>query len=113
MTIASSWHTGFGAIDPKAYGLPDEHELSALLAGYFPDDYAHTESSSYAPKVVSEGSRLPNVLPGTSPDALPKISPEAQPSEADFASGRSAEGNPGGASSYVGNIPVQTIRADF
>ncbi|MDR2819048.1 MAG: cysteine desulfurase [Desulfovibrio sp.] len=35
------------ALDPKAYGLPDERELSALLAGYFPED----AQPAYAPTV--------------------------------------------------------------
>ena len=84
------------ALDPKAYGLPDEGELRTLLdaycPGFPPQDLPHPQDSRkrqapeetvYAPRVVPAGAPEP-----PSPD-------------------------PGPFPARVGDVPVEKIRADF
>jgi cysteine desulfurase/selenocysteine lyase len=85
-------------LDPKAYGLPDDRELAAILAGYFPD-FSAPAGQSFAPALVPQGS--PAVLPAPTPGSV----------ESGLASGVS--GVRLAPAPYVGNIPLQTIRADF
>ncbi|MDR2076328.1 MAG: cysteine desulfurase [Desulfovibrio sp.] len=76
------------ALDPGAYGLPDEEELKALLAAYCqePAPRDSREGQAYAPRVV------PRSAAGPPETALPAAA---------------------SLSSRIGNTPVETVRADF
>jgi cysteine desulfurase/selenocysteine lyase len=92
------WQNDLGALDPKAYGLPDEKELSALLSGYFPEftgPVTGLESKSYAPTVLPQGSAAPVLKTPVASTA----SDERRVQET--------------GARYVGAVPIQKIRADF
>ncbi|MDR0764903.1 MAG: cysteine desulfurase [Synergistaceae bacterium] len=77
-----------GTLDPGTLGLPDERELASLAAGYFPEFNVKREAepAAYHPVVVPFGA----------PDTV----------SAAFA--RDVNGR-----AYVGNVPLENIRADF
>jgi cysteine desulfurase/selenocysteine lyase len=90
-------------LDPKEYGLPDTAELAALLAAYSPEfapqsllsGQSAPQEQGYTPKVVPHSARAST----RGPDAgglNPIPAAEAAPSAA-----------------RIGNVPVETIRADF
>ncbi|MDR0915621.1 MAG: cysteine desulfurase [Oscillospiraceae bacterium] len=75
--------------NPSDYGLPDENELLARIAGYFPE-FSEPPATSYSPTVVPLGSgyRAPTHNASTPP---PKS----------------------GNALYIGNVPHDKVRADF
>jgi cysteine desulfurase/selenocysteine lyase len=92
---ASSFGGDIQGVNPGDWGLPDESEISAIAAGYFPEFYtspAGGASKRYRPVVTSEESAA-GKAPGSisSPDAGAFLKPGA----------------------YVGGTPVEKIREDF
>jgi cysteine desulfurase/selenocysteine lyase len=81
---------GPGTFDPGALGLPGERELASLAAGYFPEFRGERENE---PAVYH-----PVVVPLGAPD-IPKERP--------------VSAHPVNERAYVGNVPLEHIRADF
>jgi cysteine desulfurase/selenocysteine lyase len=88
-------------LTPSAWGLPDEREISAFVANYFPEFYPAQNlepNKAYKPIVVPEGSLKAETLRAK---ALHAEAPHAEAPHV------------GSALPYVGTTPLEKIRADF
>ncbi|GHV33549.1 hypothetical protein FACS1894187_02130 [Synergistales bacterium] len=83
-------------LTPNSLGLPDEREIGALVASYFPEFYSTQSpaaSKAYSPKVLPEG--------GARASEFHSLAPVAQ------------QGGSGAQLPYVGTVSLEKIRADF
>jgi cysteine desulfurase/selenocysteine lyase len=104
MSAAHAPRAAAGA-NPKDYGLPDERELAAWLAGHLPALFPAPSVAANAPAAVAY---RPAVLPGN-----PSSAAQERFSAPAFAAPEFTFPVPSRAAPCVGDVPLGEIRADF